>query len=223
MLWGVHKEVSLVSGQVWTVSRVCTNNTSLRQQAESRNMCWTVNASWDKAELNRPLLPSESCSPHSNKSTTEALYELGVTYSSLGSCCHHRSWRIRQLLQGRATGPVAGLWQRSPAGHSQGRRERGFGTATVFCPSAVTPAAGSGHEHGLQTLFFTKHSDLFECKSSEDPKERLRTDDFSWILHINLLWCSYAILLITKLIATLPTLLFHPDEQQWQVYSTAYR
>lgn len=47
-------------------------------------------------------------------------------------------------------------------------------------------------------------------------------DNFSWIFHINLLSRSYAILLITKLILTLPILLFHADKQ-WQVCNTAYQ
>lgn len=89
------------------------------------------------------------------------------------------------------------------------RRECGFGTATAFSvPSAVTPAVGSGHGDGLQTLFSTKRSDLLRLSLLKTQKNDHQTDNFNWIFQINLLSCSYAIRLIAKLIATLPTLVF---------------
>lgn len=68
---GVRRGVSLVSGQVWTVSRVRTNSGRLRQWAETRNMRWTVNACCNgKTKPSSPLLPSVRCSLRSKKHPT---------------------------------------------------------------------------------------------------------------------------------------------------------
>lgn len=208
---GVHREVSLVSGQVWTVSGVCTNTTAGRKQEYVLNNAYTLGQQGRTEQVSFPKQELQS--------TFKQEYHRGplltrgcVLFSSSLPICSYPCSQLMRWLMTAAAGQRHGARARQGS-HSQGA-ERASAVGSSGCgsePPAVTPAAGSAHRRALQTPCFTKRSDLLPVSVLKTQKNGLWTDNFSWIFQINLLSCSYAIILIAKLIATLPTVLFCAD------------